>query len=142
MSQKGGRAHTLSDGSIWKAYEIAEETGLTLATIRGRLAWSNDRDKVFCVDANKHKYKTYTLSDGTQWTIKEIMAKAGIPAPTARARVNKSLDVDRVLSPFRNNASRKDSATSKSITTNRMCYDQREHWLLLANIGKQSHVTN
>lgn len=139
MSKKGGKAHKLSDGSLWTAYQIAEATGLTVSTIRCRLLRTKDVTRLFCTDYGKHKYKTYTLSDGSQWTIKEIMAHTGITAPTAGARVHKSLDVKRVLAPAHTRAINERKANNKeNMIKSRMCYDQRDHWLLLANIGRQA----
>lgn len=128
------RVYTLDDGSKVTAQQVSEEASVSLTTARNRLCRTNEREKVYAKALVKEKgrwIKTYLLSDGTEWTVDKIAKHTGATRSCIGARLYKSRDAEFVLKPqctVKDEAQRKLSKTIKG----RMCFGDREHWLLLA----------
>jgi len=126
--------HTLSDGSVWTSFMIAEETGINLSTIRARLCRNKNVKDIFApkyAGTNKKGlYKLYTLDDGSQWTVPEIVKETGITRSCAGARLSKSKERAIVLAPPLN-IETVDTARKKRARKETMCFGQRDFWTLL-----------
>ena len=128
------KVYTLDDGSKVTALQVADETNISITTIRNRLLRTNERDKVYAkamVSSGNSRVKVFILSDGSEWTVKDIMKRTGATQSCVGARLHSTRDVDKILAPKH----KPGEGSQLKITTNiknRMCFDGREHWLLLA----------
>ena len=131
--KKKHKKYKLSDGSSWTATGIATKTGLSLTTIRSRLCRTTDVDKVFNIDVmlGEGRTKTYTLTDGSMFTVKEVMALAHINRACAGARLARSRNPKVVFAEPPTPKEPEEVKANKLIAT-RMCFADREHWLLIA----------
>ena len=127
------KVYTLDDGSKVTALQVADETNISITTIRNRLHRTNERDKVYAksmVSSGNSRVKLFTLSDGSEWTVKDIMKRTGATQSCIGGRLHSTRDADKVLAPKH----KPGKGSQLKITTNiknRMCYGGREHWLLL-----------
>ena len=131
------KQYKLSDGKVWTAQQVADKAGLSISTARCRLCKSSDIAKVFAPRMDGHartgSHKLYTLSDGSQWTIPDIAKRIGASKATAHARVYRSRDIKDVFAAINTSTSRDKLKLSKVIKA-RMCFGDRDHWLLLARV--------
>lgn len=124
--------HELSDGSFWTSAQIAEDTGISVTTIRSRLTRTKDVDLVFAkrslCSAKGGHYKQYTLEDGTVWTVPQLAKKLKCSSTTAGARLWRSKDPYVVLKPVYSQAGRDNIKLSQDIKE-RMFFKDRSWWL-------------
>jgi hypothetical protein len=128
------KVYTLDDGSKVTAPGVAKDTGLSITTIRCRLCRTNEKKKVYANakdPINRSNYKTYMLDDGSEWTVPEIAEKTGVSRSCAGARVLRTRDPKRVLA-MPSDPDRISTKVLSAAAKERMCFGDREHWLLLA----------
>ncbi len=129
------KTYKLTDGKTWTAAEVVELTGLSITTIRCRLNRTDDVEEVFATkpkpSARKGKHKLYTLSDGTNWTVPEIAKHTGLTQSSSSARLYRTRDADTILAP-KQSPDGKDTVKLSKTIKDRMCFGDRDHWLLLA----------
>ena len=129
------RTFELNDGSFWTAGGIARETGLSISTIRNRLYRTDDVTLIFA-SASKGGTgrKEYKLSDGSIWTVPQLVDKLGITESCAGARLARSRDIEVIFAP-KVVVRYGDEVKMRESIRGRMCYGDREHWLLFNRIG-------
>ena len=127
------RVYTLDDGSEITAHKLSKVTGVSLSTARIRLSKSNKREEVYVKAALKGQgaFKTYTLSDGSKWTVDQIAKHTGATKSCVGARLFNSREASKVLAPKQQEGKGTQIKITNTIKK-RMCFDGREHWLLLA----------
>ncbi len=129
------KRYLLSDGKVWTAQELVVKTGLSISTIRCRLKRTDNIDEILGPRQDsttyKGKHKVYNLDDGTQWTTPEVAKAINASLATAAARLYRSTDPEVIFSPVKTSKSR-DNLKLSTIIKDRMCYGDRNHWLLLA----------
>lgn len=130
----GVKKYKLSDGKVWTVKSVMAHTGLSPSTVRGRLNRTNDAEVILNNKGADAKYKgrcrLYILSDGSEWTVEEIAKHIGSTNAAASARLYRSRDVATILRPKMGMKGR-DTIKLSHMIKERMCYDDRDLWLLL-----------
>jgi hypothetical protein len=130
----GIKTYRLSDGKVWTVKSVMEHTGLSVSTVRSRLNRTSDADVVLTIKEEDAKYKgrcrVYTLDDGSEWTVGEIAKHIGSTNAAASARLYRTRDPALILRP-RMGMKGRDTIKLSQLIKERMCYDDRDWWLLL-----------
>ena len=130
----GVKKYKLSDGKIWTVPSVMAHTGLSSSTVRGRLNRTDDIEVILTNKGANAKYqgrcRLYELSDGSEWTVEGIAKHIGSTNAAASARLYRSRDVAVILRPKMGMKGR-DTIRLSHMIKERMCYDDRNWWLLL-----------
>jgi DNA-binding transcriptional ArsR family regulator len=130
----GVKVYKLSDGKVWTVKSVMAYTGLSVSTVRGRLNRTSDAGVVLTIKEEDAKYRgrcrLYTLDDGSEWTVEDIAKHIGSTNAAASARLYRSRNAALILRPKMGMKGR-DNIKLSHLIKERMCYDDRDLWLLL-----------